>query len=229
MVRAAADETIRRANVYQLTAERLVQAIAEENLSPGDPIPTEREISMRFGVGRSSVRESLRLLEAHGIILPSGGGSYRVGERSSLLLSALEMLIALGGVTLPDLHDFRRMLEIEAVRRVARAADAESVSRIRAALQSMISHRLEPPAALHDDLQFHVAIAEATRNGAFIAAIHGVRGALAEIVEAANIDIDEAIQQHQLILEAIIAGDEEAAVARMEEHMNFVKAERELD
>lgn len=229
MARVATHEPIRRANVYQLTAQRLLQTIAEEQLETGDLIPTEREISERYGVGRSSVRESLRLLEAHRIIQPSGGGSYRVGERSSLLLSALEMLIALGGVTLTDLHDFRRMLEIEAVRRVARAADADAVAKIRAALQSMISHRLEPQAALRDDLAFHVAIAEATRNGAFIAAIHGVRGALAETVEAANVDIDEAIKQHQLIVEAIIAGDEEAAVARMEEHMDFVRAERELD
>lgn len=222
-------EAIRRPNVYQLTAERLVQAISEEQLEKGDLIPTEREISERYGVGRSSVRESLRLLEAHRIILPSAGGSYRVGERSSLLLPAIEMLIALGGVTHSELHDFRRMLEIETVRRVARSCSSDGIARIRAALQSMIMNRNEPHAALQDDLEFHVAIAEATDNGAFIAAIHGVRGALAETVKAAEIDLDEAIKHHQLILEAVIAGDEEAAVERMEQHMDFVRAERHLE
>ena len=222
-------EAIKRPNVYQLTAERLVQAISEERLEKGDLIPTEREISERYGVGRSSVRESLRLLEAHRIILPSAGGSYRVGERSSLLLPAIEMLIALGGVTHSELHDFRRMLEIETVRRVARSCSSEAIARIRAALQSMIMNRNEPHAALQDDLEFHVAIAEATNNGAFIAAIHGVRGALSESVKAAEIDLDEAIKHHQLILEAVIAGDEEAAVERMEQHMDFVRAERHLE
>lgn len=226
---AAAHQPIKRTNVYQLTAEQLVRNIAEEQLEQGDLIPSEREISERFGVGRSSVRESLRLLEAHQIILPSSNGGYRVGERSSILLPALEMLIKLGGVTLSDLHEFRRVLEIEAVRRVARSTDTEALAKIRNALQQMISHRLEPQKALQDDLAFHVAIAEATNNGAFIAAIHGVRGALAQTVEAANVDIDEAIQHHQLILEAIVARDEDMAVERMTQHMEFVRAERELE
>lgn len=222
-------QTIKRTNVYQLTADRLVQTIAEEGLKSGDFLPTERELSERFGVGRSSVRESLRLLEAHRIIEPQPGGSYRVGERHSLLLPALEMMVALGGVTLGDLHQFRTMLEIETVRVAARGAEADGIAKIRSALQAMIANRKSPERALQEDLAFHVAIADATNNSAFIAAIHGVRGALAESVSAADIDIDEAISHHQLILEAIIAKDEDHAVECMREHMNFVRAERHLE
>src|SRR3712207_184298 len=53
--------------------DRLLEAIRERGLQPGDQIPTEAEVSVLFGVSRSTVREALRLLERDGVIRTEHG------------------------------------------------------------------------------------------------------------------------------------------------------------
>ena len=67
-------EKVQRRNVYQLIADRLLTEIVENRLCSGTEIPTERELSERYGVGRSSVREGLRMLESQRIIEPGSDG-----------------------------------------------------------------------------------------------------------------------------------------------------------
>lgn len=217
-----AAQPIQRANTYQLVAEQLIQEIVENDLTVGDPVPTERELAERYGVGRSSVRESLRLLEAHRVIRPAQKGNYVVGSRGSVLASGLQMLVALGSTSLEELHDLRRVLEVEAVLRAVRFATEEDIANLRLALQEMIANRNDQVEALRMDIAFHVAIAEAAKNGALLATVEGLRGALEQKILGADFDIDEAIAQHQLILEAIIARDGERARECIENHMNFV-------
>src|SRR3954447_22359576 len=54
--------------VSDLIAERLTAAIREGTLKPGDRLPTELQLARDFGVGRTSVREGLQKLRAHGLI-----------------------------------------------------------------------------------------------------------------------------------------------------------------
>src|SRR5215218_2782833 len=74
---ADAPETspIERPNTYELLAQRLLELIADGELAVGEPLPSERELVERFRVGRSSVREALRVLESKGLI--DGGGKGR--------------------------------------------------------------------------------------------------------------------------------------------------------
>src|SRR5919107_2272788 len=53
--------------------DRLLSAIQERGLHPGDQIPTEAEVAQLFGVSRSTVREALRLLERDGAIRTEHG------------------------------------------------------------------------------------------------------------------------------------------------------------
>jgi GntR family transcriptional repressor for pyruvate dehydrogenase complex len=213
---------ISRPNVYQMVAERLTQEIVDQQLAPGTPVPTEREISERYGVGRSSVREGLRLLESHQVIRPSARGSYVVGARNGVLVSAIETLIALGSTSMGEVHELRRLLEIEVAGRAARMRTDEDLARIRGALQQMIENRTKPAVALAADLAFHVAMAQASHNGAMIAAVLGVRTALNKLIATSDFDVDEAIAQHQLIVEAIVAKDEAGARERVTQHMNWI-------
>ncbi len=69
---------IERRKLYELIAEQLLTQISERRLRPGDPIPTERELTHLYRAGRSSVREALRMLESKGVIEAVGGGSFTV-------------------------------------------------------------------------------------------------------------------------------------------------------
>ena len=54
---------IERPNTYELLAQRLLTLIASGEIGEGQALPSERELVEQFGVGRSSVREALRMLE----------------------------------------------------------------------------------------------------------------------------------------------------------------------
>ncbi len=215
-------EPIQKANTYQLIAERLLGEIVDSGLETGEFVPTERELAERYGVGRSSVRESLRLLEAHQVIRPAAR-SYVVGEATSVLEPALQMLITLGGTSLQESHELRCLLEKEAVRKAVESATSDHIKKLQNSLKGMIENRRNSAVALRYDLEFHVGIAEASGNGALLAAVHGLRGVLEAKILGANVDIDQAIAQHQLILGAIIARDLEEASAAIEAHMAFVQ------
>ena len=220
----ASDGTIQKTNTYQLIAERLVGEIVQSDLSAGEFVPTEREIAERYGVGRSSVRESLRLLEAHQIIRPAPRGNYVVGNATSVLEPALQMLLTLGGASLMELQQLRRLLEIEAVDKAVQNASPDDIRQLQGTIKKMIENRSNRAAALRADLEFHVSIAEASGNRALLAAVQGLHGVLRPKILDSDADIDEAIAQHQLILGAIIARDPEEARIAIEDHMDFVRA-----
>ena len=113
--------------------------IVDQGLVEGDPVPTEKDISDRFGVGRSSVREGLRMLESHGVIRLSGRGTYVVGSRQAAMARALTVLLGLGAVTLIEVHELRRPIEMEVAAKAAMMRDADDLAALREAIDRMRS------------------------------------------------------------------------------------------
>src|SRR5471032_1269726 len=67
-------QPLERRKVYEQIAEQLLGQIRTRRLKPGDSLPPERELTESFSVGRSSIREALRMLESKGVITPVSGG-----------------------------------------------------------------------------------------------------------------------------------------------------------
>jgi GntR family transcriptional repressor for pyruvate dehydrogenase complex len=216
-----AAEKVQRRNVYQLIADRLLTEIVENRLQSGKEIPTERELSERYGVGRSSVREGLRMLESQRIIEPSSDG-YRVGEKNSVMVAGVEMLVAMGEASLSEVQALRSLLEVEAAGLAAELRTDEDLADVRASLHEMIVSRDDRKKAMEADLAFHVAIGRASRNGALAGMIVAVRSVLRGLINNYSYDIDEAIFQHQLILESIAGRDVKAARERVSAHMSWI-------
>lgn len=221
-LKADAAQKIQRRNVYHLFADRLLADIVEDQLQAGTEIPTERELSGRYGVGRSSIREGLRMLESLRIIEPSSDGQYRVGAKNNVMVAGVELLIAVGEASLPEVQILRSLLEVEAAGLAARLRTEENLAEIRASLREMIVSRENRVKAMDADLAFHVAIGRASGNGAIAGSIVAVRTVLKGLINNYSYDIDEAIFQHQLILEAIAGRDAEAARQRVSEHMGWI-------
>jgi len=81
-------------------------------------LPPERELTESFGVGRSSIREALRMLESQGVISAVNGGSFVVAEAANPLNSSLRLMFTLDDRTgIHDLFELRRILEVEAAGR----------------------------------------------------------------------------------------------------------------
>ena len=224
---------IERRKVYELIAEQLLAQISERRLRPGDPLPTERELTQLYRAGRSSVREALRMLESKGVIESVDGGSFTVAGYANPLNSSLQLLLNLDQATMVDVYEFRRILECEAAALAAvRHNEAHlqlmdtAIDAMATGLQSTDSDRAE--LYIDGDLRFHLAIAEATRNGVIL---HTMR-ALRELIRLALMSIfvvpdspERSSEQHHAIREAIAERDADRAREEMRAHLVRVESD----
>ncbi len=224
------DEPIERRNVYELVAERLLEHISHRRLRPGDPFPTERELTQVYHVGRSSVREALRMLQSNGLIKPAGKGTFVVAEFANPLNHSLHLLLTLRETDLRELFEVRKILEGETAALAAARRTEEDLARMEQAIAQMVEGLAAQDRYIEADLRFHLTVAAATRNRIAVRMMQAVRDllqrALASIYYIPG-SPQRSIEQHRQILEAIAHGDAEGARRRMHEHLARVEGEIE--
>ncbi len=81
----AGDDKIVRRKLSDQVFDRLREMIVRGELGPGDPMPSERELMQRFGVGRPAVREAMQTMHTQGLISISQGERSRVSELRPIL------------------------------------------------------------------------------------------------------------------------------------------------
>jgi GntR family transcriptional repressor for pyruvate dehydrogenase complex len=161
----------RRLRTLDDVSGQLRNAIVAGEIPEGTRLPGERELAVRFGVGRPTVREALRSLEALGIveIRPGrAGGAYAVRPSEATLGSALSTLVSLHGASAQELAEFRLGFEADTAWWAARRADAEDI----AVLERLVAEtRTQVERVTGDwtpvteaDARWHEALARATKN-----------------------------------------------------------------
>jgi GntR family transcriptional repressor for pyruvate dehydrogenase complex len=220
-------EPITKQKTYELIADQLLGEIGTR-LHPGDTFPTERELTESFKVGRSSVREGLRMLESRGVIRSVGNGTFVVAELRSPLNRSLALLLSLEEGNLRELYELRRMLEGEAAALAAARRSDEDLASMAAAVEDMAQGLDDRDAYASADVRFHVAVAAATGNRVALHAMHAIRELLEralELVYGIPGSATRSLEQHREILGAIRAGDAEEARGRMRRHLTRVEQE----
>ena len=223
-------ETIRapieRRKTYELVAQRLTEEISSRVLKPGDLLPPERELVAAFGVGRSSVREALRMLESRGLIESNGAGTFTVAQLSNPLDQSLNLLLETEETDVAELFEVRRILEGECAALAAARRRREHLDRMAEAVDAMTEGLGSERGFIEADLRFHMTIAEASGNRVARHLMHAIRGllqrALASVYHVPG-SPERAIEMHQLILEAIRDRRPDVARARMHEHVESVE------
>ena len=103
---------LRHRSISSVIVERVVDSILAGELMPGDKLPTEEEFAARIGVGRSSVREAIKILEAFGIVeIRRADGSYVVDEFKGTMLTPLVLGVVMSGRSAADVIDFRSRVQ----------------------------------------------------------------------------------------------------------------------
>ncbi|MEV0321406.1 FadR/GntR family transcriptional regulator [Streptomyces sp. NPDC050658] len=248
----AADDTdlfrpVTPVRAYQRVAEQIEERIVAGDLPPGSRLPAERELVNRFGVGRSTVREALRVLQSAGLIRSRPGdplGAEVLGVSPDNLSQALARLTRSNVASLGELVQFRMVLDAESNRLAARLHDETDLARMREQITRMESLS-GGAASLHAfseaDALFHRAIAEASGNSLLGLCARAVHEAVVEVIEkkiAGESDaaawMERSIGHHREVLAAISAGDGPLAArlgrsALHEYYAGFVEPEsREL-
>ncbi len=226
-------QPIERQKLYELIADQLLRRIGERRLSPGDPLPTERELTQAFRAGRSSVREALRMLESKGVIENRGNGTFVVSGYANPLNSSVQLLLNLDQATMLDVYELRRILECEAAGLAAERHSDAHLALMDAAIDEMAAALASEDAErggryIDADLRFHLAIAEATRNGVILHTMDALRGvirrALMSIFSVPH-SPERSFEQHRAIRKAIAARDADAGRAEMRAHLVRVESD----
>ena len=190
--------------------------IARSGLKPGDRLPAEREFMEGLAVGRSTVREVIRQLQALGIVESrKGSGTYLLRSVSA---DTVHMPLSFDATRLRDALlqtlDVRRGLEAEASAIAAlRRTDADLV-KIEAKLEAMEAVHIEKGTAGPEDLAFHLAVYDATHNALFPQLLEQMREAFESFWESPFDRTDFArrtFPYHRELYDAIVARDAEAA------------------
>src|SRR3954469_18900525 len=158
-----------RADRAQSVMAAMADFIARSGLKPGDRLPAEREFMEGLAVGRSTVREVIRQLQALGIVESrKGSGTYLLRAVSA---DTIHMPLSFDTTRLRDALlqtlDVRRGLEAEASAIAALRRNDDDLTEIAVKLEAMeAAHHLEGSAG-PQDLAFHLAVYDATHNPLF--------------------------------------------------------------
>lgn len=157
------EQGITRRSLADEVAARLQQQIAAGKYKVGDQLPIEPELMQQFGVGRSSIREAIKLLVNSGLLrVQQGLGTFvadntGVGEPLAQRLKRSE---------LPDINEVRQLLEMKIAEKAADHRTAKDIKKIRQYLgeREQAANAQNIAACVEADINFHNAIADASGN-----------------------------------------------------------------
>lgn len=220
---------IARQDLPMETMARLAQLVAASE--PGRCLPTEKELCEQLGVGRSTLREAVRSLAFIGAVQPrQGSGTFVSPSDDRTFERLIGLCITLQRAKVEEVIEFRRVLEVEAVRHAAMNHDAADAEELTSIMEAMAASAADPARASRYDLQFHATLARASHNTLLRTFLNGMRSLFqAWIDRAVNRQpvVEEIVKEHNAVLRAVLARNGELAAALMTAHLSHA-AERLL-
>ena len=123
-------ETVQRVSIVQQVQNRMLRLIEDGTYKPGEKLPVEKELCQQMSVGRGTVREAFRLLQARGYVeIKPGRGAFVAEHIPDGNGGAVEWLIQ-NEATLRDAIEVRHDLEPLAARRMAEKGSSEAIQRL---------------------------------------------------------------------------------------------------
>lgn len=204
---------------------QLKELILQGSLVPGDKMPSELEMCTAFSVGRTTIREALKVLEAMGFVERSRRGTFVTdsGNGTSALSSYDEMIKK---ARISDLFEARRALEVEIVALAAQKASEEDLEALEGIIKNMMAYSEDIPLFMENDARFHTYLGEACGNqvlGYLVTELYDLlMEAVGEAITKNHRTADRAIHSHQKILAAVRNGSPAEARQKMLEHLNDI-------
>jgi len=215
---------IKQPRISEEVFNQLKDAILSNDFKAGDKLPPERELAEQFQVSRVAIREAIRALENTGFISirqGAAGGAFVTDLTFEQLASACLDLFLANKISVHELHQVRILIEPEVARLATLNTDPESKQRLVKAFEA--EH--PPGASLSEDIasatKVHFVLAEMCGNRFLEAIVNSVIKLNAKILEEMKPDPPYSIHPpglHGPIVEAVLAGDPEAAAGVMRDH-----------
>ena len=201
----------------------------DKSLKKGDKIESDRVLATKLGVGRSAVREALKVLDVLGMIdIRPGQGTYISGNEANFFVIPLSWSLFMNGNQTESILEVRDLLEVKAAYLAADCVDDRALNHL-----YDVSHKIHQAYVeqnykkfLDADLEFHSSIAECSGNTVIYSMLQTISNLMRHVSETGMIDgrqLQEIYEEHQRIYGLILAKDGEGAAEAMEEHMKRSK------
>jgi GntR family transcriptional repressor for pyruvate dehydrogenase complex len=213
---------LERKTLTEALVERLAGLISEGYWAPGTQIPHENDLAAHFNVGRTTVREALKVLNYMGYLEAESYKGYRVSEGSSeFLLRTLSWAISLGQRDYDELTQARLIIEPALAEQAATQISEEALGRLEACVARMAETLDDETQFLYADRDFHIILAEASNNRILFRVTVLLRDFLWQWLKIPS-STRPSLIEHRQILEAIRRRDAAGARRAMQEHIEHI-------
>ena len=217
---------VKKTRIYEDIISRIRGMVDRGDLSAGDRLPSERELSAAFRVSRPSVREALKTLESHGYLeIRQGEGTFISNNPIEHFMEPLAAVILNQKEYQIQILEMRRLIEPQIASLAAERATKDEMSRLEMTLTLQKEKvRLGETGADLDKL-FHYVIAEAAKNKLLLRIIDTATNLFSENRNR-YLQFTErpqrSVRYHKEILSAIAVGDGVRAANAMNIHLDDI-------
>ncbi|MGE0886053.1 MAG: FadR/GntR family transcriptional regulator [Blastocatellales bacterium] len=219
---------IDRAGITELVVQRIKELLERGELKAGSRLPPERELADMLHISRPSLRTALKALSVMGIInAKPGAGTYIAESLPEVFTEPMRFMTLINNTSDEELFEARRIIEAGLAELAAERATEEDIKTLNDEIESMRANTTDPENYLKHDVRFHQAIARAANNKL----MSGVMDTIAELLFhirrqtiAHASDLEEAIEWHQKIVEAVRKHDPKRAKEMLSGHLRASQA-----
>lgn len=220
---------IKRVSVSEQVRKSILKHIQENNLKPGDRMPTEKELADLFGVSRTSIREAMKSLSLNGALKAIQGKGTFVMPLAATLMNDSEFIPSdplkeAAETRISDLTEIRIPLEETAVRLAVRRATPEEIAELKEISRQYELAVEQNLPTVEQGEKVHRQIAKMSKNPLLIDSIdfllkkmNNFRGILAE----SRLQIEYCCRSHEILWKSIESGDEQTAVEEIRKHLSI--------
>ena len=220
-------ETIKKTNLSEAVAKRLLSLISEGKVKPGGRLPTEPQLCEMLGVSRTAVREGIKALTGINVLTVLPGRGTFVNESQDVMVGDQALGIALERETVKDIYEVRSVLDAGIAKYAALKATDEDINACRQALNKMEKSLESNPAdfelATEGDEEFHLSLCKAAHNRLLMNISwpiinHAVLRNWKQIHASVG-NVRSGVEGHRLILQGIERKDVKATLEAVDKHL----------
>ena len=219
---------MRKGNINQLLY-RLTMYFADQifdhKLKKGDQIESDRVLATKLGVGRSAIREALKVLDVLGMIdIRPGQGTYISNDETNFFIIPLSWSLFLNGKQVENILTVRNLLEVKAAELAAECTDTDALKNLKAVDEKMncAYAQQDYKAFLETDLEFHQGIARCSQNTVILSMMQAISSLMRHVSGSGMVNaqqLKESEEEHSRIYDCILKHDGKGAAEAMKYHL----------
>lgn len=213
---------LKRNNLSNQVFEQLKEEIITKRWPPGTKIPSENELTKMLGVSRVTIRGAIQRMAILGLLeIRQGEGTFVKELTPGIYMNSLIPLFYLDSPGTMEVLEYRKVMEVGSISLAVEKRTEEDLKKLEKSLEKMKMYKHDISKFAEEDLNFHLAIAESTRNSIIIRInyiiIDLLKRSMSDIVQ--SLGTADGLYYHQEIITALKERDALKAQELMKEHI----------